>query len=112
MLHARPASCKVKAAFSPAIPAPMIAMRVCLSIFLLYDSQGLSILSYENSQLMLHKCDNHQVVDDCHTYLARCYKYLIQALSLCSPLEQASRRHALSRGGPRPWPCRQHHLLL
>src|SRR6266849_2125431 len=44
MLHARPASCKVKAAFSPAIPAPMIAMRVCLSIFLLYDSQGLSIL--------------------------------------------------------------------
>src|SRR5258708_8596918 len=48
----------------------------------------------------------------CHKYLAQCHKYLIQALSLCSPLEQASRRHARSRGGPRPRPCRQHHMLL
>src|SRR6266568_3794095 len=55
MLHARPASCKVKAAFSPAIPAPMIAMRVCLSIFLLYNSQGLFILLCVQQKFVRYK---------------------------------------------------------
>src|SRR6266568_7851213 len=58
MLHARPASCKVKAAFSPAIPAPMIAMRVCLSIYLLYNSQGLFILLCAQQKFVRYKSDH------------------------------------------------------
>jgi hypothetical protein len=47
MLHERPASCKVRAALSPAIPAPTIAIR---GIVLLLSR---SLETYENKIVIL-----------------------------------------------------------